>query len=299
MDSGRDCEEVDLPWAEYVRVAAEAAAVAGGAADDHDTGFVPIIPYNLPVIGDAALKDNGDNNFNSPLKQHCPYHPAVDMLLAAASPETAQLLVEDPFFILSCVYHAAARTRIQLLSFIESDVLECSAATSGGSASGLERQSVVLDQLRFNLQLVRRVERFCKEDLGIIARGGSAAWPRCSERLAAEMELVKDQLQEDYAFLIEQCGSLALRCETASNTLVSLAQWMDAREGIRESRNVANLTILAFVFIPLSYITSCLSMNVTGVMDGVPIWIWGAASGISVVITGTVVVVLRGWWRGW
>ncbi|KAH6658973.1 hypothetical protein BKA67DRAFT_529162 [Truncatella angustata] len=260
----------------------------GCVQDPRSAEFVPIIPYNLPISRDSGMGLQDDLSS----KQHRPYHPAADIILSAASSVTTQLLAEDPFYILSCVYHAAARTRIQLLSFIESDITECS--STNGTTMGAH-QSLVLDQLRFDLQLVRRVERFCKEDLANITQLGSAAWPR-TEKLA-EIEKLRDQLQSDYAYLIEQCSSLVLQCETASNALVSLAQWMDAREGIRESRHITNLTVLAFLFIPLTYITSVLGMNVQGVMEGVPIWVWGGASAISVIVTTVVVVIMR--WKRW
>lgn len=250
------------------------------------------MPYNLPIIGNGS--DEPQDGF--PPKQHLPYHPATDILQAASSPgNEPQLLAEDPFYILSCIYHAAARTRIQLLNFIESDIIECSAVDSRSAGRDLQRSQAV-DQLLFNLRLVRRVERFCKEDLGSIERLGSASWPR-TERLA-EMEQIQRELQGDYGYLIEQCGSLALQCQAASNALVSLAQWMDARDGIRESRNIADLTFLAFLFIPLNYISSCLSMNVAGIAEGVSMWIWAMTSAISVLFTSIVVIVLRRW-RTW
>ncbi|KAI1859568.1 uncharacterized protein JN550_011976 [Neoarthrinium moseri] len=275
LDSGRPCEDVDLPW-------------AGCFQDLERAEFVPTIPYNLP-IGHESGAELQDDLFP---KQHRPYHPAIDIMLAAGSPVSTQLLAEDPFYILGCVYDAAARTRIQLLSFIESDITECSSASGFTMGS---QQSLVLDQLRFDLQLVRRVERFCKEDLANVIKLGSAAWPRAEQ--LGEIQKLKERLQSDYVYLIEQCSSLALQCETASNALVSIAQWMDARQGIQESRHITNLTILAFLFIPLTYITSVLSMNVEGIMEGVPLWAWVGASTVSVILTTVVVVIMR--WKRW
>ncbi|GAB1319271.1 Magnesium transport protein CorA [Madurella fahalii] len=279
VDGGRESDRVDPPWAEYVR------------PGDPNAGFAPVVPYNLPIMGNGGAGPQDGRRVQP--KQHRPYHPAMDILLAVSSPgHEAQLLAEDPFYILSRIYHEAARTRIQLLNFIESDIIECSAANSRSASRDLQ-QSRAVDQLLFNLQLIRRVERFCKEDLGSIARLGSASWPR-TERLA-EMEQIQRELQGDYDYLIERCGSLALQCQAASNALVGLAQWMDAQDGIRESRNLADLTFLAFLFIPLNYISSCLSMNVTGIAEGVSVWVWGATSAISVLVTGIVVIVFRRW----
>ncbi|EAQ85331.1 predicted protein [Chaetomium globosum CBS 148.51] len=309
LDGGREFENVDPPWAEYM----DSDKASDSDSDPSTkTGFIPVIPYNVPAIPPSVDEEQLQQAM---LKVHRPYHPAIDLLLATAtttttlnSPPTspnlttsdAHLLAEDPFYILSRVYHAAARTRIQLLSFLEADITECSAASAGGAITDGAQQSLVLDQLRFNLQLVRRVERFCKEDLGSIGRLGSAGWPRAGTEEGRErMGEIKEQLLEDYGFLVEQCGHLALQCETASGALVSLAQWMDAREGIRESGNVANLTVLAIVFVPLGYVSSCLSMNVTfiNVDEGIQIWIWGVASGVSVVLTGILVMALMRWKR--
>ncbi|KAK0611221.1 hypothetical protein B0T14DRAFT_464229 [Immersiella caudata] len=271
LDGGRDCHHIDLPWAEQIETGAD--------PDDRNAGFVPIVPYNIPVSNDETATPQPRS------KRHSPYHPGADISAAAASSGVeAQLLIEDPFYILSCVYHAAARTRIQLLDFVESEIRAYSSARG-------RQQDQVPEQLQLNADLIGRVERFCREDLANIIQLGSRQWPRSEQ--AAELNMIRDNLRGDYEHLIEKCTSIDLRCERAISALVGLAQREESRAGVRESHSVANLTMLAVIFIPLSYVCSVFSMNVTSIIDGVQIWIWAAVSVISLILT----CVAMWWWK--
>jgi Mg2+ and Co2+ transporter CorA len=156
------------------------------------------------------------------------------------------------------------------------------------------QQNQLSEQLHRNLQLVQRVERFCKEDLTNINQLGSRQWPRTKQEV--ELELIRDKLRGNYRYIMEKCTSITLQCERTSNALVGLAQREESRAGVRESRNVANLTMLALLFIPLNYISSCFSMNITPITEeGVPFWFWAVPSGISALVTGIAIAVL--WWK--
>lgn len=227
-----------------------------------------MVPYNLPVT-----IDGGNNELKEVGIQNHPYHPFGDILRNDLAGE--DLLQEDPFYIASRLYCHASRERAQLLNFIESDIAECSRVD-------IEHLSSSLGQLRFNLQLVRRVERYCKEDLIGIDRHDSFAMPQSSA--LGDIEKLRKLLQKDYAYLIEQCTNLALQCETSSQVLVSMAQLMEAQKGIRQSRQLAGLTFLAFIFVPLSYTSSIFGMNVTGIRDGVEIWVWVVLSALSIIV---------------
>ncbi|KAK4451998.1 hypothetical protein QBC34DRAFT_483410 [Podospora aff. communis PSN243] len=273
LDGGREFQRIDLPWAEYIETGAD--------TDDHGAGFVPTVPYNLRVPDDESAAPQ------TPTKHYSPYHPGPDILsVAASSGVDAQLLVEDPFYILSCVYQAAACSRVQILDSIESEIAEYLAARG-------EEQNQVSEQLHRSLQLVRRVELFSIEDLTNINKLGSGQWPRTQQKV--ELELIRGKLRGDYECILEKCTSITLQCERTSNALVGLAQREESRAGVRESRNVANLTMLALLFIPLNYISSLFSMNVTPITEGVPIWYWAVPSGISALVTGIAIAVL--WWK--
>ncbi|KAK5652363.1 hypothetical protein OQA88_10555 [Cercophora sp. LCS_1] len=273
LDSGRQCDDFDLPWADLIGKGDD----TGGSAAD----FVPLIPYNISVPQSVSAHQGAG---------HSPYHPKLDIESALSSGSVeAQLLAEDPFYILGCVYRAAAQSYIQLLAFTESDVIECMATATRES----QRNLPAFEQLRFNLQLVRRVERYCQENLTNINQLGSASWPR-AERLD-EIHTIRDKLQQDYGYLLKRCKDLARQCEGASNASVSWAQLMESREGIRESHNVTNLSFLAIFFIPLNYVSSLFSMNVTNIADGVAMWIWGVTSGVAVLLTFIVLLLLKKW----
>jgi hypothetical protein len=85
-------------------------------------------------------------------------------------------------------------------------------------------------------------------------------------------------LIEDYEHLsynVQDCGD---RLENMLPTVTSLVQIVDSRRSFAETANISRLTILALVFVPLSFISSLFSMNERLAPGGPHFWIYFAVA---------------------
>ena len=224
--------------------------------------MIPVVPYNRPRRDVVPVDGGSAANFTF---LH-PYHPVKDFHLEEAG--DLPLLRQDPFFILSHLLLEAARSWSQLLTFMEKDIEACAIANETHLVP-------ILEQVRFNANLVARVQGFLIENLHVVKERGRALWPRATDPYSVErIQVIQDSLIMNYEYLIGRCRHLASMCERGSGILVSAAQLMEAHEGTNQARQVHRLTKLAFIFIPLTYISSLFGMNVSAFESYPSIWIY-------------------------
>lgn len=76
-------------------------------------------------------------------------------------------------------------------------------------------------------------------------------------------------------------------------------QVQESRQAMEQADTVAKLTILAFVFIPISTVAGIFGMNVVEITGGTRIWVFGVTAGA--VVAGTLLLAFSGtawsWWR--
>ncbi len=95
---------------------------------------------------------------------------------------------------------------------------------------------------------------------------------------------------EDYEVILDNMIGAGARLENMLPVVTSLVQIIDARQSFAETANISRLTILALVFIPLSYVSSLFSMNPANLPGSDHFWVYFA---VAVPVTLFVVVVAR------
>lgn len=65
----------------------------------------------------------------------------------------------------------------------------------------------------------------------------------------------------DYRTLHERFSNFALRADKIMNTATAITSVQESKRNIEQSQSVSRVTYLAFVFIPLNFVSSFLSMN--------------------------------------
>ena len=96
------------------------------------------------------------------------------------------------------------------------------------------------------------------------------AWPRAKED-SAQAERASDaakQLEKTFEVLLQQAKQLLTRYRDAMNVLMNRATMAEANKSLAQAREVAKLTKLAFVYIPLSFTASFFGMNLTPLNGG-------------------------------
>jgi hypothetical protein len=118
-----------------------------------------------------------------------------------------------------------------------------------------------------------------------------AVW---ADRLDAQQRLVADKakkfVEADFEYLRTRCRQLSSHHQEAISILTSVAALAESRKQITLATQVTKLTILASVFLPLSFCTGIFGMNFVE-LEGLRIWIWGVVT----VVIGVVTLVVYGW----
>lgn len=97
-------------------------------------------------------------------------------------------------------------------------------------------------------------------------------------------------LTEDFEVLSNNIENAGRRLENMLPVVTSLVQIIDARQSFAETTNISRLTILALIFVPLSFVSSLFSMNPENGPGGKEFWVYFA---VAIPITFLVFLVAR------
>lgn len=95
-------------------------------------------------------------------------------------------------------------------------------------------------------------------------------------------------LLEDYEFLKSEIGEYAKRLEAMVPLVTSAVALIESRRSLVETANVTRLTILAMVFVPLSFVAGLFSMSDGYRPGGSLFWVYFAVAVPIVVVVGLV-----------
>jgi hypothetical protein len=101
-------------------------------------------------------------------------------------------------------------------------------------------------------------------------------------------------LMEDYEHIKYNVSDCGARLESMLPTVTSLVQIVDSRRSFAQTANVSRLTVLALVFVPLSFVSSLFSMNPELGPSSVHFWIYFA---VAIPVTMVVVLLARPPWQ--
>jgi hypothetical protein len=105
--------------------------------------------------------------------------------------------------------------------------------------------------------------------------------------LDPESRAIMEPIIEDYEFILDNIELAGTKLENMLPVVTSLIQIVDTRQSLAETANITRLTVLALVFIPLSYVASLFSMNEKNMPGSAHFWVY-----FAVAIPATVVVFL-------
>jgi Mg2+ and Co2+ transporter CorA len=97
-------------------------------------------------------------------------------------------------------------------------------------------------------------------------------------------------LIEDFEVISSNIENAGRRLENMLPVVMSLVQVIDARHALAETANISRLTVLALVFVPLSYVSSLFSMNPDNMPGSPRFWIYFA---VAVPVTILVFLIAR------
>jgi hypothetical protein len=93
-------------------------------------------------------------------------------------------------------------------------------------------------------------------------------------------------LNEDLLYLIERAVSLRNRSETSINLLMSVASIGEARRSVAQNKNLFRFTIIASVYVPLTFVATIFGMNFRQFGQGeLSVWIYFAVSAPVLIVS--------------
>jgi flagellar biosynthesis/type III secretory pathway chaperone len=160
------------------------------------------------------------------------------------------LMADDPFYALTEIFAVAAASQNLLLNMIEHKLAQY---TQRGS-----KDFDTLPNLTYLKGVLLRQLSQTKQARHSIRNTEGSKWPRSTASAAIR---ARKMVEQDYDHIYEHAHELDRRCQEAITVLMSSVTIDDAKKAIAQTERVAKLTILAFVFVPLSFTTSFFGMN--------------------------------------
>lgn len=202
-----------------------------------------------------------------------------------------KVMAEDPFYALNEVFHFFVSSEVELLNMIgdkldrESRRLEH--MTNVRMTTELSQASL----LHSRRVLEKHVEWISEVRSFVARRGGGDSWPKGSTDSHRDIaEKAARQLESDLDYLQRKAESLRSQGERSMTMAMSIASISEARRGIRQAKDVFKFTFLASIYVPLSFASSFMGMNVKELGQGHQgIWVFFAV-GVPIFVVSLVFV---------
>jgi hypothetical protein len=172
----------------------------------------------------------------------------------------------DAFYALDELFRFAVASESQFLEMMGHKI---KAATVTGDGGCIEDLDAALD-------LIENHRQYISENLEMVRVGGRPNWPRASDdKLRKKAIAARERLESDYKYLLNYAERLSEKCADGIKIMMNDAMLRQSQRAIEQTDATMKLTLLAFIFAPLSFTTSFFSMQVREIdNEGLSIWIW-------------------------
>ncbi|EME81310.1 uncharacterized protein MYCFIDRAFT_72164 [Pseudocercospora fijiensis CIRAD86] len=179
----------------------------------------------------------------------------------------------DPFYALSALFSSASASQLQYIN-----MLAQSTEQYLRKARLAEESEIWIENLLMIQKLMHSVQGNMQEIEDSVQQQQWLPWPSIDTedfRLIKRVDEAKVKVTTDYKSLLRRTERIAARCESGLHNTMSSLSIAESKKGIEQAGRVAQLTRLAFVFVPLSFTTSFFGMNFQQLATGdLQIWVW-------------------------
>ncbi|KAI8940904.1 hypothetical protein NX059_002162 [Plenodomus lindquistii] len=256
MDTGRPLKSDQLgPWAETIR----------SNQRDHRETFLPWIQSQPFVALHAA-----SNSITSERRPKQEVEQSASLLhLDYGKSLDKTGMAQDPFYALHELFMACAYSQVQFLNAIESKV-----GADMAREFMPDHNISPANMIYFQGLLDRHAEHLRRTILAINSRDENG-WPRpLDPALKKKHATMVSTLAQDYEGLLRRTETLSNLCKGRLQILLSRAGIVESNKAIEQAKVVTKLTRLAFVFIPLSFVSSFFGMNLAPFVGQDPFGLW-------------------------
>jgi hypothetical protein len=105
-----------------------------------------------------------------------------------------------------------------------------------------------------------------------------------------KVDLDLEHLSGDFEYIEGNIDAIGRRLESMLPVVMSFVQVTDARRSFAETADISRLTVLALVFVPLTFVSSLFSMNTENLPGRGDFWVYFA---VAIPLTALVVLIAR------
>jgi hypothetical protein len=237
-DNGRSlADSSDLPWTEYLNL---------------DAGCY------LPCFMPRPTRGPGQSTQYLPTTEQIsdiytfdPHEESEWLTLTGAS-----AIKQEPYLLVGRILQLATMSLAKVIQVMEEDVTACQQAEATESAAAST-------QLKFTLALLKSMRTYVTDNLLIVR----------DQPRVHHLSTFKE-LKTDLEYLLARIEIISGRCNRMTDILLSTMSILESQKSIEQSEQVNKLTRLAFVYIPLSFISSIFGMNVKEIQVNPSIWVF-------------------------
>ena len=184
-----------------------------------------------------------------------------------------KLAARDPFYDLTEVFALVASSEKQFLNLMEMKIENAIFDDSHRShTDGLET-------LRYFNALLYRHARRIKTTMSSLSSTCHNKWPKAEEEPTKRAHA---EVEQDFVHLYEHADALYRHCQAEITVLMNSMAILESEKAIAQAGRMEQLTLLAFFFIPISFVSSFFSMNIP-LLANPPMWSWFVVSGTMLV----------------
>ncbi|OAT13581.1 hypothetical protein BDBG_08754 [Blastomyces gilchristii SLH14081] len=288
LDSGKDLSHsVQGPWSPL------------SGTRPWETRFVPVIVHQAvdarshstldrsePVMGSRSVPTSSENN-PPPSRQETEWRAAQNICLLPfqyGSMIDREVAEQDALYAVSEVFQFAASSELQFLNLLHGRIKHELSFTGEQQKMGRRNDAVSLLNLRFiKTQLISHAQRLA-ETVRTLETCDLLGWQRDQESPKAQQRA--RLLLSDFGYLLQRAEGLARECDSGIDTLVNSSILEESRRSTENAIRVQKLTVLATIFIPLSFVCTVWGMNFQELGSGTqPVWMWFVTAGPVILVS--------------
>ena len=268
LDTGADLAKSPAgPWL-GAKVASEQ-----GVTLSLDRYFLPVAQRKSRVVPETHTTSSGDRAANSgsvkplSLPQSCLLLPSTYTTTLSFSK-----MYSSPFYALSGLFEFMAAAELQFLEIIAAKIEK-----SLQKASELQLNDTISPQVNlvfYRRTLEKRIQEIAKV-MAVCTNHSDLDWPT-SPDAASEADSTARSLERDLKYILDLAVQLRSQCDREMFVMMNAASIAEVKRGVEQGRTLFKFTLLASVFVPLSFTCTLFGMNVSEFgQGGKPrLWAW-------------------------
>ncbi|KAH8742314.1 hypothetical protein F5883DRAFT_671360, partial [Diaporthe sp. PMI_573] len=177
------------------------------------------------------------------------------------------VMANDAFYAMNKLFEFSAASIDQLLELFENNI----------RVVPHHADNTVLSQLLIHQAYVDDYRSYLRDILDTIAARGSMKWPRAQEPKHRELaDHAAEQLEAKYRRLLRRCERLSEQHSSSVNILMSLESQSQSEKAMAQADRLGKLSVLAYIYIPITFATSFYGMNFVELGTQLSIWTYFA-----------------------